>query len=554
MKTKDAAKKEKTPPLMALNPAELARESFRQLATRRIAPTPEAYRQIYEELAGISDIPDSEKVLLDFANSLLTLSSEPDDISDFGKRFELAAKARDWRAYSTALTALTAEHLKGSVAVTGAAAPVSPSVSTSAPPPASVTVSTTNSPTSRTPAEDRHTRLLRDMLSRTLLLAVAALLNTAPELAEEAEALGRAVKDAVTEDSLDDISIQLKQLCFKIEMRAGDAAEEQELLLRLFKLLLDNVSELTEEDSWLHGQIESVQSLLSGPINHHALMDATRNMKDVIYKQGTLKHSLTEAKVTVKNMMITFIDRLGALATSTGDYHEKIDIYSGKIRQASDITALNAILEDVMRDTRNAQSEALRSLDEMIVVRRDVESAEQRIHELESKLAQMSELVREDQLTGSLNRRGLDDVFDRELSRADRRSSPLCIAMLDLDDFKRLNDTHGHVAGDEALVYLVRVIKDTLRTMDVLARFGGEEFLILLPDTTIEEATQTVTRLQRELTKRIFMHNDERVLITFSAGVALRAGTEDQGSMIKRADAALYKAKRAGKNRVVSAE
>ena len=90
--------------------------------------------------------------------------------------------------------------------------------------------------------------------------------------------------------------------------------------------------------------------------------------------------------------------------------------------------------------------------------------------------------------------------------------------------------------------------------MDVIARFGGEEFLIVLPDTPLDEAMQTVTRLQRELTKRIFMVNNERLLITFSAGVALRRGDEDQASMIKRADTALYQAKRAGKNRVISAD
>jgi len=251
--------------------------------------------------------------------------------------------------------------------------------------------------------------------------------------------------------------------------------------------------------------------------------------------------------------MITFIDRLSAVATTTSDYHEKIDLYSQKISQAQDIGELNKILEDVMRETKIAQTEALRSRDQMINARQEVQEAEARIHQLETKLEQMSELVREDQLTGSLNRRGLDDVFERELARAERRNSPLCIAMLDLDDFKRLNDTHGHTAGDEALVHLVRVIKDTLRTMDVIARFGGEEFLIVLPDTTMEDAMQTVTRVQRELTKRIFMHNNERLLITFSAGVALRAGTEDQLSMIKRADEALYKAKRAGKNRVIAA-
>jgi diguanylate cyclase len=343
-------------------------------------------------------------------------------------------------------------------------------------------------------------------------------------------------------------------LCFKIELKCGDLAEQHELLLRLFKLLLENISELLDDDSWLSGQIAGVQDILSGPISHAALKDATRSLKEVIYKQGVLKHSLVDAKITVKQMMLTFIDRLSAVAATTSDYHEKIDKYAQKISQASDIAELNKILDDVMRDTKLTQTEALKSRDEMIAARQEVQDAESRIHELESKLQQMSELVREDQLTGSLNRRGLDDVFERELARAERRKAPLCLAMLDLDDFKRLNDTHGHNAGDEALIHLVRVIKETLRTMDVVARFGGEEFLIVLPDTPLDAAMDTVTRVQRELTKQIFMYNDTRLLITFSAGVALREEHEDQTSMIKRADAALYVAKRAGKNRVVAAE
>ena len=165
----------------------------------------------------------------------------------------------------------------------------------------------------------------------------------------------------------------------------------------------------------------------------------------------------------------------------------------------------------------------------------------------------MSELVREDQLTGSLNRRGLDDVFERETARSDRRGTPLCIALLDLDDFKRLNDTYGHQAGDSALKHLVKIVKETLRSMDVIARFGGEEFLILLPETTVEAASQTMTRLQRELTKHFFLHDNEKVLITFSAGVALRQPNEDQAALVQRADKAMYEAKKTGKNRVIVA-
>jgi len=90
--------------------------------------------------------------------------------------------------------------------------------------------------------------------------------------------------------------------------------------------------------------------------------------------------------------------------------------------------------------------------------------------------------------------------------------------------------------------------------MDVIGRFGGEEFMLLLPDTPLPAAMQTVTRVQRELTKQIFMHRHERVLITFSAGVALRKDNEGQEDLFKRVDDALYQAKRAGKNRVVAAE
>jgi diguanylate cyclase len=533
-------KKSETEPSKEQSPTEVAREAFRRLATRRIAPTPDAYREVYDEIIGQTGKMNAETILLNLSASL---ESAPGEVAEFGYRFTRAAKARDWQEYGKGLTQLVDKYLKQPEAPAAKAATPAADVPI-------VKITAITAPL----VESQQEAQLRDLLNRTLSIAVASLLQASPEMAQEAEALGQSVKEATTESAVNDIAARLKQLCFKIEMKSGEMAEQQELLMRLFKLLLENVSELIEDDSWLHGQIEGVQALLSGPVNHIALKDATRSMKEVIYKQGLLKHSLSEAKITVKNMMITFIDRLSAVATSTGDYHEKIDIYSRKISQAPDINTLNKILDDVMRDTRNAQKEALKSRDEMIQARQEVQEAENRIHALESKLEQMSELVREDQLTGSLNRRGLDDVFEREVARSERRHTPFCIAMLDLDDFKKLNDTHGHLAGDEALIHLVKVVKETLRTMDVIARFGGEEFLIMLPDTPLEEATQTVTRVQRELTKQLFMHNNERLLITFSAGVALRGPNEEQAALIKRADEALYKAKRAGKNRVVAAE
>jgi len=572
------------------SPADIAREAFKRLAVRRIVPTPDAYREVYEEISGSRSQAGAEKVLADLAAGLADVSGEA---GLFAAHFRRALDKRDWEAYSRDLNELIDKHLAAATALTEAAAkktadpaPAKPasiplvdpvetppprfhSLVDDAPPPPlksqgiplvddaplPVVIKPAKADKSDLPVvgETRQMQILRDLLVRTLTLAVGSLLRGTPALLAEAEQLAAAIKEARSEQDLSDISNRLKQLCFKVELKAEDMAEEHELLLRLFKLLLENVSELLEDDSWLSGQIATVMDLLSGPISYSALMDATRSLKEVIYKQSLLKHSLTEAKVTVKNMMVTFIDRLGAVAASTGNYHEKMDQYVHKIGQAKGIAELNRILQDVMVDTKVAQTEALRSRDEMLAARQEVQDAEARIQELEGKLAELSELVREDQLTGSLNRRGLDEVFEREVSRSERRKSPLCIAMLDLDDFKKLNDTHGHTAGDHALIHLVKVVKDTLRAMDVIARFGGEEFMVVLPETPLEDAVQTVTRVQRELTKQIFMYNNQKLLITFSAGVALHTPGESQESIIQRADEALYKAKKAGKNRVVAA-
>ena len=511
------------------NPADIAREAFRRLATRRIAPTPDAYRAIYDEIAGIAPAAPPASAAGQAAVDVLEgfarkLADTPGEVAEYGRRLLRAAKAGDWTGYAQALTQVADRHLRR------------------------------NTPLMALGDEDPDLRPLREMLNRTLTYALATLLAGSPALVQEAEALGNAVKSARGEAELGDLSGRLKQLCYQIELRSGDSAEQQELLLRLFRLLLDNVSELLDDDSWMRGQIAAVQDLIAGPLDQRALEDATRSLKDVIYKQGQLRHGIADVKATMKNMMMTFIDRLGSVAASTGDYQEKIGGFSERIRGAANIEELNLVLEEVLRETRAVQAEALASRDRMIAAHQEVQEAESRIKDLEAKLQHMSELVRADQLTGSLNRRGLDDVFERESARADRRGTPLCVALLDLDNFKKLNDTYGHLAGDKALRHLVKVVKDTLRSMDVIARFGGEEFLILLPETSVDAAASAMVRVQRELTKHFFLHDNEKMLITFSCGVALRNQNEDQVSLMARADNAMYKAKTSGKNRVVIAE
>ncbi len=457
------------------NPSEIAREALRRLASQRIAPTPENYREHYEHIAANLD-------------------------ADFGSDTE-------------AIPAVPA----GEPSTEGDA---------------------------RAPWQE--------LLAQTLEFAVVSLAS-APGLAGEAGALAQAVRQCATGGEIEALTAALRKFWFKLEVRSGEDLEVHQGLLRLLRLLIDNTHGLLNGDLWLREQIEVVKALIERPLDLASIREAERRLKEVIVKQAALGVSLQEAKSALKHMVTGFIDRLGELSESTDGYHSRLQEYAHKIRQTDDIRHLSALVGELLRDTHSVQLTAARTRDELLAARRQVEAAEAKVRQLECELEHVSELVHEDQLTGVLNRRGLDDAYQRESARADRTGKPLCVSLLDIDNFKRLNDTLGHQAGDDALQHLVRVVKRTMRPTDVLSRYGGEEFLLLLPETDLKEAVSVMVRLQRTLTKAFFLHNNERVLITFSAGVALRKRGELPYATIERADKALYQAKRAGKNRVLPA-
>ena len=186
----------------------------------------------------------------------------------------------------------------------------------------------------------------------------------------------------------------------------------------------------------------------------------------------------------------------------------------------------------------------------MNAARETVQQNEARVHALETELVEVSSMVRIDPLTQVLNRRGLEEAMAVEQARAERDGTPLAVALLDIDNFKHLNDSFGHQTGDRALRHVSDMVKSALRPGDTVARYGGEEFVILLPATSVDEGVNVLTRAQRQLTRDFFLHNDEKILITFSVGMTGNRNGDNYASVIKRADDAVYMAKSAGKNRV----
>ncbi len=580
------------------NPFEIARETLRLLAVRRIPPTPDNYLTLYQEITGAKPAaePFPDKQLRSLAAALPKTS--PDQLR-LARQLDEAVKAANWEDYKNKLVefvstlaesqklawadlvsdllrqwdakhiGLTAARKRESlehVLTSSGANPEtlfnrlqnllrswgqgkeSGATTSSEAPPTGIGAEPTS-----TAANTDLLPELRTLFAFTLESAIATQLIESPQLSSDARALANDIRTAASTGQMQEFLVRLKRFAFKLELLAEDQAELRHSLLNLLRLLVENITELVVDDRWLHGQIEVVREIIEKPLSQRAIDDAERRLKEVLFKQSQLKAGLYEAREAIKHMLAGFVDQLADFAEATSEYHDKIEICADKITAANDISELGSVLSEVMRETRTIQINAQRSRDELRSTQKKVEESEARIRELETELETTSDLVRHDQLTGALNRRGLEEMFNKEVARGKRHDTLLCVGLLDIDNFKKLNDALGHDVGDQALIHLANVCRETLRPQDTIARFGGEEFVILLPETPMEEAVIALTRLQRELTKKFFLSGNEKVLITFSAGVTQMLPDDNQATVIKRADEAMYKAKQTGKNRVIAA-
>lgn len=165
----------------------------------------------------------------------------------------------------------------------------------------------------------------------------------------------------------------------------------------------------------------------------------------------------------------------------------------------------------------------------------------------------LNQAARHDALTGLLNRRAIDELLDDENRRARRLAVPYALLMIDLDHFKRVNDRHGHAAGDRALQHVAAVLASQLREIDRLARWGGEEFVALLPGTTQDEAAALAGRLCERVRGAPMAWQPWPLDLTVSIGVAAWQPADDAAAVLARADGALFEAKQQGRDRVHSA-
>ncbi|MCK5539794.1 MAG: GGDEF domain-containing protein [Deltaproteobacteria bacterium] len=263
-------------------------------------------------------------------------------------------------------------------------------------------------------------------------------------------------------------------------------------------------------------------------------------------QQGDLKEVLSQQNqgLFVIRQLAAMIDRLDQVTVTHTD---QLDNHILNLKATDKISDLTQLKEDINKELSLV-------VDNNNEIHDNIVDAQETVKRLQSKMEEVADMATIDELTGLYNRRALFSRLMEEHSRAERYGQGFSILMIDIDDFKDVNDEHGHQVGDGILKGLGAFLRKNLRDSDFPARFGGEEFICLLPSTDIEHAIQAGNKIRELLSKSTLSSKkkDVTLQITVSIGIATFTSGDDIDDLIKRADDALYLAKRQGKNRIVT--
>ena len=501
-------------------PFEVARETLMLLSSRKLAPNPVNFQAVYGEVSGTPvALPFPDDALRQIAQALPARNATQKKQKGL---LESAIAQRNWTGVRNALVAHADA---GTVAAAIASAPAK--------------------------GEQAATAELLEQMARLIENTLPALGTDDARFADQAARLLLALRDPSA--GIATVKTMLGNFNLRLSFAAEDQAEIRSALFKLLHLIIGNIGDLTLDDRWLKRHIDALAAAATPPLTLRRLDDVERHLKNVMYKQVEAKGRALQAQEQMRQMLATFIERLSQMTAATSAHQGRMETNARLIEQAKSMEEIAPVLKDVVSATRGMAEAVKNTHDELLTMREKVLATEAEIVKLHEELDSMSTQARHDTLTGALNRKGLDEALARELAEVRRKEIPLCVSLLDIDNFKKLNDSKGHATGDAALTHLANVTRESLRPQDTLARYAGEEFVLLMPDTPLAQGIEAMMRLQRELTRRFFLAGNEKIIITFSAGVAQLAAGETPQDAIARADQAMYLAKRAGKNRVLGA-
>ncbi len=545
--------------------AQMAKGALRRLATERLEPTPENYERAYRLEAG--EQPELSDALATLIERVVrgvehggrgwtparrrdglqrVIAGSRNDSRRLQRRLNQLLGSWDGDVASASIETLDGDDAPPEDALPPAVValvPPAPPVASSAD---DVALGLAQAAAERSAASaalwQRSARMLADALHQALPDRDGA--NR--ELVGEFKHVFDGVPGDETRESIADDTEALTQRAHRI------LQHRHHLFEQLGKLCLELTSSLTdiaEDGSWVKGQCEAMRVKIEEGLTARGVRAVSDMLHHARKQHAEVRSERERARDALKGLITQMLAELSELGSKTGNFHESVGRYAAVIEGADTLEGLTGVVREMVAESRAVQTLVAQTQERLQEEHGKATNLSERIVQLEDEMKRLSDEVSTDQLTQVANRRGLMQAFEVERARLEREGGDLSIGLLDIDNFKRLNDELGHSAGDEALKSLAAIVSKTLRPGDRVARYGGEEFVVLLPATHAAEGEQVLTRLQRSLTGGLFMHKDKQVFVTFSAGVTRYRLAERIEDSLERADQALYEAKRTGKNR-----
>jgi diguanylate cyclase len=245
----------------------------------------------------------------------------------------------------------------------------------------------------------------------------------------------------------------------------------------------------------------------------------------------------------IEDSIVKTIKDIFLSSESVGSYKETLHQHFKGMADVKNIDEIRSIVSSLIKETAETIKSNEKTKEKLQNTVKELEEARKSLHEVQAE-------ARTDSLTGLNNRLAFDEKIKEEMERFNRYKIPCSIAMIDIDHFKSLNDTYGHIVGDRALVHVSKELAKNLRKIDFVARYGGEEFAVILPSTAIKDAIIVIEKIRQEIFDTDFLVKDKSVEITVSGGVKEFGEGDTISHVTEKADEALYLAKNSGRNQV----
>ena len=310
-----------------------------------------------------------------------------------------------------------------------------------------------------------------------------------------------------------------------------------------------NLEQIFHGNNVVTAQLDIIKDVIKEPNNKNKAYTAKRALSR-LHTPEQLHSQLTEAKQLAKQLTFTFLKQMEVSGDTTEETLESLQSFTENVEKANTHEEILQLSKETITKLSSARDTIISQKDEMAKTLHQSKLMANKITDLETQVQVMSEAAKQDYLTGLMNRRGIEEEIEKIFKES---WATISVALLDIDNFKKLNDTYGHKVGDHALKHLASVINANIRGKGTPARLGGEEFVIIFPGLDAEQTKEEMEKLQRALTKEIFMAEEDRKIVTFSAGVAKRENDETPEEILSRADEAMYVSKKTGKNKVTIA-